>query len=85
MRILFAALAASTILFAAPAHAAVVHTSVNICAELRSGVSLASIESTLTASGYSERDAGAFTGAQVRDHCPDQRANVVAQVKAAGA
>jgi hypothetical protein len=83
MRALLAALAASTIALAAPAHAARVVTTFDICAALRHGASLGVIESTLTAGGYSSSDAGALTGRTVRDHCPDQISNVTAQVHAA--
>lgn len=84
--VILAAAAALALLLPSPdANAATANSAFNVCAALRGGTSLASIESTLTARGYSEHDAGAFTGAEVRDHCPDMRANVVAQVRAAGA
>lgn len=69
---------------AAPAQAASIDTRFDVCAALRNGTSLASIEATLEAGGYSASNAGAFTGTTIRQHCPDQAANVVAQVRRAG-
>jgi hypothetical protein len=80
-----AALTAAFVL-AAPAQAASINNSVDICAALRSGTSLASIETTLEASGYSATNAGTLTGNTIRQQCPDQTANAMAQAqKAAGA
>jgi hypothetical protein len=68
--------------FAAPAQAASIDTRFDICAALRNGASLASIETNLEARGYSASNAGALTGTTIRQHCPDQVARVMAQLKA---
>ena len=68
--------------FAAPAQAASIDTHFDICAALRNGASLASIETNLEARGYSASNAGALTGITIRQHCPDQAARVMAQLKA---
>ena len=85
--LLFAAagalVAAST--FAAPAQAAAVDTRFDVCAALRNGTSLATIEATLEARGYSASKAGALTGTAIRQQCPDQAANAMAQVRRAAA
>lgn len=73
-------LSAGLITAAAVAHGTSVGDTFNICMALRHGASLATIETALTARGYSQYDAGAFTGAEVRDHCPEQRGAVIAQV-----
>ena len=79
---IFAAAAALAALFtlAAPAQAASINSSFDICAALRNGTSLATIESTLEARGYSATNAGALTGTSIRQHCPDQAAGVMAQI-----
>jgi hypothetical protein len=78
-----ALVAAST--FAAPAQAATVDTRFDVCAALRNGTSLAAIETTLEARGYSASKAGALTGTAIRQQCPDQTANATAQAQNAGA
>ena len=83
---IFAAAAVAALLtLAAPAQAATVDSRFDICAALRNGTSLASIETTLEARGYSATNAGALAGTTIRQHCPDQTANVVAQLRTAGA
>jgi hypothetical protein len=71
--------------FAVPAQAASIDTRFDVCAALRNGASLATIEATLEARGYSAANAGALTGISIRQHCPDQAANVMAQMRRAGA
>jgi hypothetical protein len=68
--------------FTAPAQAASIDTRFDICAALRNGASLAAIETNLEARGYSAYNAGAITGNTIRQHCPDQSARVMAQLKA---
>lgn len=68
------------ILLAPNAHAASIGDSVNICAEIRSGTSLASLETTLETKGYTAWDAGTYTGTTIRDHCPDLIPAVKAQL-----
>lgn len=64
-----------------PAQAASINTSsFDICSALRSGTSLATIESALEARGYSATNAGALTGTTIRQHCPDEAAGVMAQI-----
>jgi len=46
------------LMLAAPAHAASVDSRFDVCAALRSGTSLASIETALEARGYSAPNAG---------------------------
>jgi hypothetical protein len=75
-----AAALAAGLTFAAPARAASIDTRFDICTALRDGASLATIESTLAARGYSASNAGALTGITVRQHCPDQAAGVMAQL-----
>lgn len=75
---------AAAVTFVVPAQAASIDTRFDICAALRSGVSLASIEAALEARGYSASNAGALTGTTIRQHCPDQAANAIAQVKRSG-
>jgi hypothetical protein len=84
--ILFAAAGALTavITFAAPAQAASIDSRFDVCSALRSGTSLAAIENTLEARGYSASNAGAFTGTTIRQQCPDQAANAMAQVQRPG-
>ncbi len=80
-----AAALAAVLTLAAPARAATVDSRFDICAALRNGTSLASIETTLEARGYSATNAGALAGTTIRQHCPDQTANVMAQLRTAGA
>jgi hypothetical protein len=75
-----AAALAAVLTLAAPAQAATVDSRFDICAALRNGTSLATIESTLETRGYSASNAGALTGATIRQHCPDQAAAVMAQL-----
>ena len=79
----FAAAAAlgAVLTLAAPAQAASISSSFDICSALRSGTSLATIETTLEARGYSASNAGALTGTTIRQHCPDQAAGVMAQIQ----
>jgi hypothetical protein len=67
--------------FAAPAHAATIDSRFDICAALRDGTSLASIETTLEARGYNATNAGVLTGTTIRQHCPDQAGNAMAQAQ----
>ena len=67
----------------APADAATIDSRFDICAALRDGTSLASIETTLEARGYNATNAGALTGTTIRQHCPDQASNAIAQVQKA--
>lgn len=71
----------AAILPSANAHAASVDDSV--CAQLRHGVSLASVEQSLLRQGLTPFDAGVFTGQQVRDRRPDVRDAVTAQAQRA--
>jgi hypothetical protein len=71
--------------FAAPAQAASVDSRLDVCAALRNGTSLASIEASLEARGYSATNAGVLTGTTIRQQCPDQTANAMAQAQKAGA
>ena len=75
-----AAALAAVLTLAAPAQAAAIDSRFDICAALRNGTSLATIESTLEARGYSASNAGALTGVTIRQHCPDQAAGVMAQI-----
>jgi hypothetical protein len=75
-----AAALASMLILAAPAHAATINNRFDICAALRSGTSLAAIETSLEARGYSASNAGALTGMTIRQQCPDQAAGVMAQL-----
>jgi hypothetical protein len=68
----------------APAEAAAIDSRYDICAALRSGTSLAVIETTLEARGYNATNAGVLTGTTIRQHCPEQTANAVAQAQIAG-
>lgn len=82
---LFAAGAAmaAALTLPAPADAATIDSRFDICAALRNGTSLASIETTLEARGYNATNAGVLTGNTIRQHCPDQASNAMAQAKAA--
>lgn len=62
------------------AHAASEDSFPNVCGMLRSGVSLVQIETTLLERGYTDAQAGAFTGQTVIDHCADQIPNVRRQL-----
>jgi hypothetical protein len=64
----------------APAQAATIDARFDICTALRNGASLATIETTLEARGYSASNAGALTGTTIRQQCPDQAAGVMAQL-----
>jgi len=75
-----AAAVAALLTLAAPAEAASIDSRFDICAALRSGTSLATIETTLEARGYSASNAGALTGITIRQHCPEQAAGVMAQI-----
>jgi predicted PurR-regulated permease PerM len=78
---IFAAAALTTVLtVAAPAQAATISNRFDICGALRSGTSLATIETTLEDRGYSATNAGALTGTTIRQQCPDQAAGVMAQL-----
>ncbi len=68
---------------AAPAQAASIDSRFDICAALRDGTSLASIETTLEARGYNATTAGVLTGTTIRQHCPDQAGNAMAQAQKA--
>lgn len=70
--------------FAGQARASTIDKDINVCAELRSGTSLAVIESELLVRGYTDSDAGAFTGKTILAHCPDQKVNAINQVNGAG-
>jgi hypothetical protein len=74
----------ATLTLAAPAQAAAIDSRYDICAALRSGTSLAAIETTLEARGYNATNAGVLTGTTIRQHCPDQTANAEAQAQIAG-
>lgn len=80
--VLFAAAAVLTavLALAAPAQAASIDSRFDICAALRNGTSLATIETTLEARGYSASNAGALTGTTIRQQCPDQAAGAMAQI-----
>ena len=67
---------------AAPAQAATINNRFDICGALRSGTSLATIETTLEDRGYSATNAGTLTGTTIRQQCPDQAAGVMAQLSA---
>src|SRR5277367_1270786 len=65
----------------APAEAATIDSRLDICAALRSGTSLAAIETTLEARGYNATNAGVLTGTTIRQHCPDQAGNAMASAE----
>ena len=69
----------------APAEAATIDSRFDICAALRNGTSLAAIETTLEARGYNATNAGVLTGTTIRQHCPDQAGNAMAQAQNANA
>ena len=69
----------------APAEAATIDSRFDICAALRNGTSLAEIETTLEARGYNATNAGVLTGTTIRQHCPDQAGNAMAQARNASA
>jgi len=71
---------AAALVIAAPARAASVDTNFDICGALRGGTSLATIETSLEARGYSATKAGTLTGNTIRQLCPEQAAPVMAQV-----
>lgn len=71
---------ATALTLAVPADAATIDNRFDICAALRNGTSLASIESTLEARGYTATNAGALTGTTIRQQCPDQAAGVMARL-----
>lgn len=71
----------ATVTLAAPAQAAATDSRYDICTALRSGTSLAAIETTLEARGYNATNAGVLTGTTIRQHCPDQTANAMAQAQ----
>ena len=75
---------AAALTLSAPAEAASIDSRFDICAALRNGTSLASIETTLEARGYNARNAGVLTGNTIRQHCPDQAPNAMAQAQIAG-
>ncbi len=74
----------ATVTLAAPGQAATIDSRYDICAALRNGTSLAAIETTLEARGYNATNAGVLTGTTIRQHCPDQAPNAVAQAQFAG-
>ncbi|HXS84395.1 MAG TPA: DUF732 domain-containing protein [Mycobacterium sp.] len=78
------AVMAAALTLPAPADAAAIDSRFDICAALRNGTSLASIETTLEARGYNATNAGVLTGTTIRQHCPDQAPNAMAQVRMAG-
>ncbi len=69
----------------APAQAASISPSFDVCAALRNGTSLGSIEASLEARGYSASNAGALTGITIRQQCPDQAAKAMRQMQLPGA
>lgn len=70
----------ATLALATPAQAATLDSRFDICAALRNGTSLAAIETTLEARGYTAAKAGALTGTTIRQQCPDQAPRVMAQL-----
>jgi hypothetical protein len=78
--VLAAAAVVATLILVVPARAASIDSRFDICAALRNGTSLATIESTLESRGYSATNAGALTGTTIRQQCPDQAAGVMAQI-----
>jgi hypothetical protein len=71
---------AAALVIAAPARAATIDANFDICGALRGGTSLASIETSLEARGYSATKAGSVTGMTIRQQCPEQAAPVMAQI-----
>jgi hypothetical protein len=81
LSLIFAATSLAMMLtLAAPAHASMIDSRFDICSALRNGISLASIETTLEARGYTASSAGALTGTTIRQQCPDQAAGVMARL-----
>jgi predicted PurR-regulated permease PerM len=78
--ILAIAALSAALTIATPVQAATIDSRFDICSALRSGTSLATIETTLEARGYSATNAGALTGTTIRQQCPDQAAGVMAQL-----
>jgi hypothetical protein len=76
---------AAALTLPAPAEAASIDAHFDICAALRNGTSLGSIETTLEARGYNATNAGVLTGTTIRQHCPDQAGNAMAQAQNASA
>jgi Protein of unknown function (DUF732) len=72
---------AAMISLPAPADAATIDSRFDICAALRNGTSLASIETSLEARGYNATNAGTLTGTTIRQYCPDQAGNAMAQAQ----
>jgi ABC-type multidrug transport system fused ATPase/permease subunit len=75
-----AAALVAVLTLAAPAQAASIDSRFDICAALRNGTSLATVETSLEARGYSASNVGALTGITIRQQCPDQAAGVMAQI-----
>ena len=71
---------AAALAIAAPARTASIDTNFDICGALRGGTSLASVETSLEARGYSATKAGTLTGNTIRVQCPEQAAPVMAQI-----
>ena len=71
---------AAALAIAAPARAAAIDSSFDVCGALRGGTSLATIETSLEARGYSATKAGTVTGNAIRVQCPEQAAPVMAQI-----
>jgi hypothetical protein len=71
---------AAALAIAAPVRAASIDTNFDVCGALRGGTSLASIETSLEARGYSATKAGSVTGMTIRQQCPEQAARVMAQI-----
>ncbi len=71
---------AAALAIAAPARAATIDSNFDICGALRGGTSLASIETSLEARGYSATKAGTATGNAIRVQCPEQAAPAMAQI-----
>ncbi|HTZ13958.1 MAG TPA: DUF732 domain-containing protein [Mycobacterium sp.] len=78
--VLAVAAVGAVLTLATPAQAATINNRFDICGALRSGTSLATIETTLEDRGYSATNAGALTGTTIRQLCPDQAAGVMAQL-----
>jgi hypothetical protein len=71
----------ATLALAVDTQGAVIDSRFDICAALRDGTSLAAIETTLEAHGYTATNAGVLTGKTIRQHCPDQATNAMAQAQ----
>lgn len=63
------------------AHAATDVWFPNVCRDLRDGVPLTALETILTTQGYTAWDAGQFTGAQIKEHCPDMTPVVLGEIR----